>query len=203
MSDRQSTYPARTVEVLTRVQGEIREWSSRNFPNNTPYEPLQGMGEELGEMKHAFLKMRQGIRGSAEEHLAALRDGFGDFLIFFLDYSWRDDWEVADVVVPDWRRYGSREEHRRWGSLARHIGLLEVWYEERFEIEASGEASDVVRSEYHAGGRYLIQRVLVDLFDAAYGFDLDLLEILEETWADVKKRNWVVNKATGEVDAAS
>src|SRR5262245_2028022 len=61
---------------LSRTQAEIYEWSTRNFGN--PVEityniwSFLGMVEEVGEIAHAILKYSQEIRGTREEHEAAV-----------------------------------------------------------------------------------------------------------------------------------
>jgi hypothetical protein len=48
---------------LRKFQQEQKDWSKRNFPTqNTPYRPLLGVMEEVGELSHAHLKAEQGIR---------------------------------------------------------------------------------------------------------------------------------------------
>lgn len=64
------------------------EWVAKNFP---PYEgevpgndSILGCIEEAGELAHAHLKNKQGIRGTPEEHEAAAKDAIGDIVIYLL-----------------------------------------------------------------------------------------------------------------------
>jgi NTP pyrophosphatase (non-canonical NTP hydrolase) len=67
---------------------ERDEWVARNFP---PYEgqipgndSILGVMEELGELAHAHLKAKQGIRGTQAEHDAAAKDAIGDITVYLL-----------------------------------------------------------------------------------------------------------------------
>lgn len=63
------------------------EWQIANFGPQQPYQMLYlGMGEELGELKHSILKGCQCIRGTKEEHTAAVRDAIADVGIYAMGY---------------------------------------------------------------------------------------------------------------------
>lgn len=64
------------------------DWTQKNFP---PYDgeipgndSVLGCIEELGELAHAHLKNKQGIRGTPEEHEVAAKDAIGDLVIYLL-----------------------------------------------------------------------------------------------------------------------
>lgn len=95
------------------IQNEQKAWVIHNFPGRDSYYPLLGAVEEVGEIAHAHLKMKQGIRGTKKEHLAAIEDGIADVIIFLCDYATAMGIDVQDalektwVVVKqrDWRMY--------------------------------------------------------------------------------------------------
>ena len=71
--------------TLETLQALVREWTDHNFPYATSTEPLVGMMEELGEVSHAWLKLKQGIR-TDQNHDLALKDGIGDMLIYMAHF---------------------------------------------------------------------------------------------------------------------
>lgn len=96
--------------TLRQLQEEQRAWVAHNFPGRESYEPLLGAVEELGELAHAHIKAKQGIR-SHENHDAATRDAVADVVIFLADYctakgidfqaALEETWAV--VKRRDWR----------------------------------------------------------------------------------------------------
>jgi NTP pyrophosphatase (non-canonical NTP hydrolase) len=64
-------------------QKEHRDWQVPNFGEPDPFEMHVGLVEELGELSHSILKMRQGIRGTKEEHYLAMEDAVGDMVIYY------------------------------------------------------------------------------------------------------------------------
>lgn len=66
------------------LQQEVGEWLKKQpfGPGQQPWEPLMGIGEEVGELQHAHLKLQQGIRGTPAELEAKARDAVGDIIIY-------------------------------------------------------------------------------------------------------------------------
>jgi len=94
---------------LDDLQKEVKEWSSRNFPNNKPHHPLLGVQEEVGELSHAHLKLEQGIRGTPEEHRIAKADAVGDVIVYLADYCWRNGLHIGDCVRFAWGEVKQRD----------------------------------------------------------------------------------------------
>lgn len=102
---------------LRKLQVEHGEWAVRNFgAGATPEEERErsvwaflGMVEEAGELAHALLKQRQGIRGAADEHEAKAQDAFGDLLIFAVDFARRRGWDAEAVVAETWAGVKKRD----------------------------------------------------------------------------------------------
>ncbi len=63
--------------------------------------PFVGMVEEIGELAHALLKKRQGIRTN-QDHDANARDAYGDLRIYGYDLCNRMDWVDGQVVEETW-----------------------------------------------------------------------------------------------------
>lgn len=95
--------------MLELVQREMRVWQEHNFPTREPWVPLLGVGEELGELNHAFIKRAQGIRGSAGEHTEALKDAVGDLLIFLADFCNSQDIDMHQVLWDTWNSVRERD----------------------------------------------------------------------------------------------
>jgi NTP pyrophosphatase (non-canonical NTP hydrolase) len=87
---------------LREIQKEQDVWSKANFDNKKPYQPILGATEEVGELAHAYLKMEQGIRGTKEEHTAAMKDAVGDCVIFLMDLCNQMGWDFENVVNETW-----------------------------------------------------------------------------------------------------
>ena len=94
---------------LKKLQKEMAEWQNLNFPGREPWMPLLGVGEEVGELNHAYLKMRQGIRGNSEEHQAAMIDAVGDTIIFLMNFCSDVGIDVEDALLTTWREVQKRD----------------------------------------------------------------------------------------------
>jgi NTP pyrophosphatase (non-canonical NTP hydrolase) len=86
------------------VQGESREWRAEAYPETRGIE-LQALGvaEEAGELCHAVLKYRQGIRGydrmKTREEVA---DAIGDIFIYACGVADELDINVVNSIVNAW-----------------------------------------------------------------------------------------------------
>jgi len=107
---------ANTVDVIKEniiqsYQKQINEWSKRNFKDSTYIDEFLGITEEVGELAHAILKQKQGIRID-ENHEEKIKDAVGDIFIYLCDFCNRkrlDLNEILDKVVPhvlsrDWTK---------------------------------------------------------------------------------------------------
>jgi NTP pyrophosphatase (non-canonical NTP hydrolase) len=94
---------------LRKFQQEQKDWSKRNFPTqNTPYRPLLGVMEEVGELSHAHLKAEQGIRVN-ENHQAAKFDAIGDIVIYLSDYCNKNGFDLQDCISKTWDQVKQRD----------------------------------------------------------------------------------------------
>lgn len=98
---------------LRQVQHESAIWREQNFQKAPGWGQLLGMGEELGEAFHAYLKRDQGIRGTSEEHTAALRDAIGDLIIFTMGFCDTEKWDLEEIVSDTWREVMARDWTKR------------------------------------------------------------------------------------------
>lgn len=94
---------------LNEIQQQHREWQLRNFGEHPAWHPLLGVGEEVGELQHAFLKREQGIRGTKEEHDAAIRDAVADILIYLCDFCNCEKIDMLEELNKTWLEVSKRD----------------------------------------------------------------------------------------------
>lgn len=99
----------KTDLTLRQLQAEQKQWVEHNFPGREDYYPLLGAVEELGELAHAHLKQRQGIRGTAEQHAAKAKDAVADVIIFLADYCTARGFDLQEAVEETWAQVKKRE----------------------------------------------------------------------------------------------
>ena len=101
---------------MQRLQSEQRAWAEKNFPNSTCSDSFEGIVEEVGELSHARLKMRQGIRGTKVEHEAAEQDAIGDIVIYIADYCNRRGISLDTCVETAWDTVKKRDWRKNKGN---------------------------------------------------------------------------------------
>lgn len=99
---------------LDKLQEKVEVWTTKNFGTpeerkSVSYHPVLGAMEELGELSHAHLKREQGIRGSAEEHIAKAKDAVGDTIIYLIDYCNINGWNLAEILEQTWDHVEKRD----------------------------------------------------------------------------------------------
>jgi NTP pyrophosphatase (non-canonical NTP hydrolase) len=94
---------------LEKIQNEIGEWSVRNFGETGADEKIFGMVEEIGELCHSFLKRKQGIRGTAEEHTENIKDALGDFCVYAMDYCSKEGISFEECIQTTWDKVIQRD----------------------------------------------------------------------------------------------
>lgn len=98
---------------LSQIQTVLEKWHEHNFPGVPSYQPLLGIGEEVGELMHAHLKGEQSIRHSPQEIREMKIDAVGDMLIFLLHYCNIEainiqvalETTLSQVLQRDWKAY--------------------------------------------------------------------------------------------------
>lgn len=176
--------------TLQEIQFAVGEWSRRNFLNNTPLEPMEGLVEELGECAHARLKRRQGIRHTPEECVAMERDAIGDMGIYLCDFASR----MGIALAASWEPGDDRpdmNEPMAFATLAESVGRLAYLYHD-------GMGREYMRP----GVEYVALRVAARLVAYAHFRGWDFLDILNETWARVGKRDWRADPIAGGGEAS-
>lgn len=97
------------------LQSRLHLWRQYNFPDGDADQQLLGVVEEVGELCHAVLKGKQGIRGMDDEakRVACIRDAVGDIQVFlagFCSYegiTMQATFELTaeEVMRRDFRKY--------------------------------------------------------------------------------------------------
>jgi NTP pyrophosphatase (non-canonical NTP hydrolase) len=114
------------VVSLRRLQVENASWARRNFGPDLPWQdPFFGVVEEVGELSHALLKQRQGIRGSHQEHEDEAQDAVDDIVVYLADLCNRRGWVLQRIVTATWKHVSERD-----------------WTKQRLDAEAERSADD-------------------------------------------------------------
>lgn len=95
--------------TLKELQEESAKWRDQNFPGYTAEDQFIGVVEEVGELGHAYLKGKQGIRGTAEEHRMAEHDAVGDILIYLAGYCSARGLSMQDAMEYAWAQVKNRD----------------------------------------------------------------------------------------------
>ncbi len=169
------------ITSLNNLSHEINEWASANFNDHVP---RLGILEEIGEIAHCVLKRVQKIRGFEDFNffIGELKDGIGDTMIYLLhDLSLTSDllqWSTLFDHEEDIQRECDLDTlQTTLGNLAEAAGL---------HLQGLPVAGIPARECIIDG---------LNIICKCYG--LDLMEIVNETWAKVSKRDWKKSPKTG------
>lgn len=98
---------------LSKLQAEHVLWHDQNFfypaQAGAAENSLIGVMEELGELAHANLKRRQGIRGTEADHIEAEKDAIGDVIIYLSGYCSSRGFSLAECVEHAWNEVKNRD----------------------------------------------------------------------------------------------
>jgi NTP pyrophosphatase (non-canonical NTP hydrolase) len=97
--------------TFRQLQNEQQAWANHNFPDTggDSWQPFLGVVEEVGELSHALLKRKQGIRGTEWEHQLEIWDSVGDIVIYLADFCKREKIDFQDCVEETWQRVQKRD----------------------------------------------------------------------------------------------
>ena len=103
-----------SISSFTELQLLTRTWRARNFPSDqTPIERAVentlGVAEESGELAHAVLKMKQGIRGDVDSLTAEAKDAIGDCIIYLCGVCDNLELSLHDCVAAAWHEIEGRD----------------------------------------------------------------------------------------------
>lgn len=95
-------------EGLAEVRFHLWQWQRKQFPDRHGADLVEdlrlGIVEELGELAHAILKRRQGIRGMKDDaaFLSKRDDAIGDVLVYLsnlLSATGDGDWSASEASL--------------------------------------------------------------------------------------------------------
>lgn len=153
-------------KTLQEIQSELKVWTEYNFGQQTPEISILGMIEELGELSHAILKEKQGIRTS--DFLADKKDAIADLTIYCLNYF--NSIEV--VVSQNTNSINSLDyEFKAIQIIASYIAALNTKYSPKQD------------SLY-------CNVIIVYIKRLCNKLDIDFFTTVNEVWEQVKLRDW-------------
>lgn len=96
------------MKSLTQIQEELKPWVKHNFGDRPAWHPLLGIGEEVGELNHHYLKFVQGIRNN-ENHREGIIDAVGDIGVYLLDFCNVAEINFEQVMNQVWDKVSKRD----------------------------------------------------------------------------------------------
>lgn len=159
-----------TPETLQDLQASLYDWQNYNFGPQDNERMLLGIAEEAGELCHSYLKMEQGIRGSADAHNDAMRDAVGDIMIYTLNFMSGQKWKIQNFVPREDVEVSSDHKIVR-------PSVLSVFRTAGRIAEEPNNPSRV---------QHMISSLIY--LCALKGWDLE--EVLRDTWFEVGQRDW-------------
>lgn len=159
------------------LQSEVGAWSQRNFPNAKPYQPLLGVQEELGELVEAHSQFMTRRVGRID-----IEDALADLVIFLADYCERNSysmrWRLAEPARP------IEGLQVAVGRLAHaHLKTEQGIRGNERELESLAQKS--------------IEQILCYAHDYASVYGIDFYRCIDDTWRQVKRRDWQKYPDTG------
>jgi NTP pyrophosphatase (non-canonical NTP hydrolase) len=101
------------MTTIRQIQSEHNVWLQHNFPQQGTIDPLLGIVEEVGELAHAILKYKQGIRGHAgadpDKYSEELKDALGDLFIFMCSFCNSHHLDLEVIVLEVWAKVRQRD----------------------------------------------------------------------------------------------
>lgn len=94
---------------LRQLQLEQAAWQAHNFPEADLQQAALGVAEEAGELCHSVLKLTQGIRGTREEHVEAIKDAVADLIVFLSQVCNKADINLQDCINETWPKVRQRD----------------------------------------------------------------------------------------------
>lgn len=177
--------------ILRDMQKEQEIWADKNFPGNKMIHPLVGIIEEVGELAHVVLKETQTIRYTPDVVIAKKKDAVSDIMIFLAHYCTKNSFTMPEIQVPAQEMIHVRaDQHRMVLNISKIVGDAAQDY------LLSGDESDF---KWRVRSFAVALTVALDEFSAANGFSM--MNAVEETWSQVKSRDWKKNPTDANVIA--
>ena len=181
-------------QTILELQQELYDWEQYNFGTQDIAFKILGVCEEVGELCHAALKMKQGIRGSKQKHIDEMEDAIGDAAIYAFNVASARDIKIEKLIQFGQSQVGSDKK----------VSTKPIWYD---TLEAYGKAymlAGIPLNEADIGEKVpvialsgAISDFLAQLSVVALHLDMTLEQIVRKTYAQVVQRDWVTYPQTG------
>lgn len=96
MNKEEKTPTIKIVDVVKDLQPKVAQWSLENFGDQTYRNPLEGIGEEIGELFEAL------YTNSTEFTVAMADDAMADIMIFMMDFCSRYRINLGALLKEKW-----------------------------------------------------------------------------------------------------
>lgn len=149
-------------------------WIDHNFPGGDAIDSVIGVIEELGELAHGHLKLKQAIR-TDEDHDATISDSVADLTIYLLG------------VMKETGPPGVRANVSHPLSPDSLLLQLSVWVGHLSDI--ADPDSGVTVNAFSVGKIVSGIVSLLERYCAATQRDFDAIVL--ETWSTVEQRDWI------------
>ena len=94
--------------MLNELQKRHKVWARKNFGDQESIDYILGVTEEVGELSHAFLKRKQGIRNN-EKHNDNINDAIGDIVVFLAGFCNSEGLDFEQIVNETWNEVEKRD----------------------------------------------------------------------------------------------
>jgi DNA-binding XRE family transcriptional regulator len=100
-----------TVGQVVRGEKYTNSITYTETVKKMPYDPnaLRGVGIALGRLSHAYLKKKQGIRGTDAKHDADMGDAVADAVIYLADFCSAMGFDFQDIMERTWSEVKQRD----------------------------------------------------------------------------------------------
>lgn len=158
---------SRTMDWFGLVESRDA-WIAHNFPNSDKTDTILGVVEEYGEFTHAYLKQKQAIRGTAEQHDEDMKDAIGDMTVYLL---------------------GVMSYSGQYPGMVQPRQLLTTIDECIFAL--SGPVDRICELQFRPQVRAPITRLIEVLERICAIKGWSFADIVTDTWAGVSQRDWI------------
>lgn len=174
--------------TLDQFQEEHYAWMQKNFGEQKPRIYALGVMEELGELAHAQRCMELGIRGTLEELVAKKKDAIADCIIYLFGYCslMRGEASMSSLLgyEKDARFSDVQDVARVLATRTAH------WCEERVDLEVVPLLENTEDAGWDALRSMDISVLFFHLAYQCVQNNWSLETLMEDTWKEVKRRDW-------------
>jgi NTP pyrophosphatase (non-canonical NTP hydrolase) len=169
---------------FTQLQREQAPWVQHNFGDRPSWMPLMGIAEELGEL----------VQAATDGNHKLMRDGIADCIIFMADYCTAMDWSLQELWQA--RQPCKLDTPERTRKMLVAVAKMQHHHLKLAQGIRGG------KRKHHNGGKLGARWILFELvwvypfYPDKNGRDRDdvqageVMRAVEETWAEVRKRDW-------------